>query len=318
VDATGDGTHGFAVVAVDAAGNRSDPDSRSIRVDTVAPAPVDPAQPEPAAFSFTATEDGGSFECRLDGPSGDGTFSPCTSPKAYPDLAAGDYRFTLRTLDAAGNQADAPAKTFSIAATPTATVTPTPTEAPAPAAEAAATPVPTPQAGQSVVVRPSSGKILVRRPGSTEFVEIERSSGVPLGSEIDARKGKVVLTAESVDGKPVERATFYAGLFVVQQSGAYIEVTLSEELAACKKKAASAAAAKAKTRKLWGDGKGKFRTKGQYSAATVRGTKWLVEDSCDGTLTRVAQGVVSVRDAPKRKTVLLRAGRSYLAKPPKK
>ena len=33
---------------------------------------------------------------------------------------------------------------------------------------------------------------------------------------------------------------------------------------------------------------GKFRTSGKYSAATVRGTKWLVQDSCAGTLTRVA------------------------------
>ena len=28
--------------------------------------------------------------------------------------------------------------------------------------------------------------------------------------------------------------------------------------------------------KLWGSGKGKFRTTGKYSAATVRGTIWLV------------------------------------------
>ena len=142
--------------------------------------------------------------------------------------------------------------------------TPAPPRRPLPVAP----PTPTPQAGETVVVRPSSGKILVRRPGSTEFVEITRSSAIPLGSEIDARKGRVVLTAEPVDGKPVERATFYAGLFIVRQVGGYVELTLSEELAPCKKKQASAAAAKPKSRKLWGDGKGKFRTKGQYSSAT--------------------------------------------------
>ena len=68
---------------------------------------------------------------------------------------------------------------------------------------------------------------------------------------------------------------------------------------------------KPKSRKLWGDGKGKFRTKGKYSAATVRGTKWLVQDTCTSTLTRVTQGVVSVRDNVKRKTITLRAGKSY-------
>ena len=40
------------------------------------------------------------------------------------------------------------------------------------------------------------------------------------------------------------------------------------------------AAAKKKKRRLWGDGSGKFRTKGKHSAATVVGTKWLVEDKC--------------------------------------
>ena len=35
---------------------------------------------------------------------------------------------------------------------------------------------------------------------------------------------------------------------------------------------ASAAAKKPKTRKLWGNGKGKCRTRGQYGAATIRGT----------------------------------------------
>ena len=33
------------------------------------------------------------------------------------------------------------------------------------------------------------------------------------------------------------------------------------------------AAKKKKSRKLWGEGKGKFRTTGQFSSATVRGTQ---------------------------------------------
>ena len=65
------------------------------------------------------------------------------------------------------------------------------------------------------------------------------------------------------------------------------DLTLSQPLAPCGKKKAGAAAKKPKTRKLWGDGSGSFRTRGQYSAATVRGTRWLVQDSCAGTLTKV-------------------------------
>ena len=48
----------------------------------------------------------------------------------------------------------------------------------------------------------------------------------------------------------------------------------------------------------------------------MRGTKWLVSDSCAGTLTRVARGVVTVRDLVKHKTIRVRAGKRYLARPP--
>ena len=66
--------------------------------------------------------------------------------------------------------------------------------------------------------------------------------------------------------------------------------------------------------KLWGSGKGKFRTNGKYSSATVRGTIWLVQDRCDGTLTKVKRGTVQVRDFKRKKTVTVKAGHSYLAR----
>ena len=44
------------------------------------------------------------------------------------------------------------------------------------------------------------------------------------------------------------------------------------------------------------------------------GTRWLVEDRCTSTLTRVAKGRVSVRDFVKKKTVTVRAGKQYVAK----
>ena len=59
---------------------------------------------------------------------------------------------------------------------------------------------------------------------------------------------------------------------------------------------------------LWGNGKGKFRTNGKYSAATVRGTIWLVQDRCEGTLTKVRRGTVAVRDFKRKKTVTVKAG----------
>jgi hypothetical protein len=111
-----------------------------------------------------------------------------------------------------------------------------------------------------------------------------------------------------------QTARFYDGIFKLTASGSTIDLTLTEALAPCGTKA-GAAAKKPKTRKLWGDGSGSFRTRGQYSAATVRGTKWLTQDSCAGTLTRVTKGVVAVRDNVRKRTIVLRAGKRYLAKP---
>jgi len=68
-------------------------------------------------------------------------------------------------------------------------------------------------------------------------------------------------------------------------------------------------------RKLWGQDKGgRFRTHGRNSVATVRGTRWVTTDTCAGTRTTVTEGAVAVRDLRRRKTVVVRAGRSYLAR----
>jgi hypothetical protein len=76
----------------------------------------------------------------------------------------------------------------------------------------------------------------------------------------------------------------------------------------------SLAAKGAPVRRLWGKGKGRFRTRGRYSSGTVRGTSWLTEDFCDGTRTRVFVGVVRIFDFVTKKTVIVKAGQSYFAK----
>ena len=47
----------------------------------------------------------------------------------------------------------------------------------------------------------------------------------------------------------------------------------------------------------------------------MRGTKWLVQDTCTTTLTRVAQGVVEVEDFAKKKKVLVKKGKRYTRAP---
>jgi hypothetical protein len=164
-----------------------------------------------------------------------------------------------------------------------------------------------PVARKSVAARALSGTVLVKVAGSSKFVSLDPSV-IKNGAEVDARKGVVEITRS--DGGV---AKFYDGIFKLSDSGGVTTLTLSEKLTGCSKKAL-AAAKKPKTRKLWGDGKGKFRTKGQFSAATIRGTKWLVTDTCTSTTTKVTEGVVNVVAPPRKRTIVLRKGKSYTAR----
>ena len=75
------------------------------------------------------------------------------------------------------------------------------------------------------------------------------------------------------------------------------------------KAGASALAREAKgkrrvVRRLWGKDKhARFRTHGRDSVATVRGTRWVTTDRCDGTLTKVSEGKVLVRDLRRSRSV---------------
>jgi hypothetical protein len=202
-------------------------------------------------------------------------------------------------LAVAGGTDPSPGAT-PLPATPTPTVTPTP--------------VPTPQYGRSAVATPSGGTVRVRVPGSNRYVVLSTTTTIPFGSLLDTRHGRIQLSSQPKPGAAPQQATFYDGLFKLTQTRGITTLTLVEALAPCPKHAA-AAAKRPKTRRLWGNGSGSFRTQGRYSAATVRGTKWLVQDSCSGTLTRVAKGVVTVRDSVRRRTIVVRAGHHYLARP---
>ena len=149
-------------------------------------------------------------------------------------------------------------------------------------------------------------------PGSNRFVTLTEGRQLPIGTIVDATKGSVTIEAAGN-----QFAKFYDGIFKIGQGkGAkpLTTLTLVEKLSCPSSGKASAAAKGKKKRRLWGDGKGRFQTKGKHSAATVVGTKWLVEDRCKSTLTKVAKGRVSVRDFVLKKTVIVRAGKQYVAK----
>ncbi|HYI17080.1 MAG TPA: hypothetical protein VD836_00150 [Solirubrobacteraceae bacterium] len=162
-----------------------------------------------------------------------------------------------------------------------------------------------PEQGRSVVLEPVSGDVEVRPEGSTRYRDLTGRRRHRVGVTVDAQEGAVRLIV-SRGGGAVSKAVFSEGKFTVTQERGddpLVTLTLTGPSYADVCDGASAARKRRqRVRRLWGDGKGSFRTSGRYSAATVRGTRWLTEDRCDGTVTRVVRGSVEVddflRDAP--------------------
>ena len=111
-DDLGDGSHSFAVRAVDAAGNvDASPatfawtaDGTPPRTTLAAARPSDPSTVDTASFRFSAGE-GATFQCQLNRRA----FAACASPQSYDGLAEGSHTFRVRAVDAAGNADASPA-----------------------------------------------------------------------------------------------------------------------------------------------------------------------------------------------------------------
>jgi alpha-tubulin suppressor-like RCC1 family protein len=198
---------------------------------------------------------------------------------------------------------------------------------------------PPPVFAKSVDAAPVSGVVLIKLPpGATlagqlapafaapaagdGFVPLTQARQIPVGSQLDTTHGVIALRSATTRAGEIQSGQFRSGLFQVLQSRGQNGLTnlrLIDGGHVCKtagRRASIAGAPKLSKRVidlLRANVKGKFRTSGHYAAATVRGTAWDMIDRCDGTLTVVHRGVVSVRDLRRRKTVTVRAGHSYLA-----
>jgi hypothetical protein len=214
--------------------------------------------------------------------------------------------------------------TFTTAPAPVAAPSPAPPPAAAPAPAAAAGPT----LGQTVGVAPVKGSVTVKVPGAATYTPLGGGATVPVGAVLDTRKGTVQLTT-AVEGGATQTATFHSGVFEVRQPAngrGLTDIVLRGPALSCPRvsrsgkataRAAAAQTKKSKKRKrqLWARDKGgRFRTHGKNSVATVRGTSWVTTDTCAGTRTTVREGAVSVRDTHRHRTVLVRAGKSYLAR----
>ncbi len=161
------------------------------------------------------------------------------------------------------------------------------------------------------------------------FVPLTEARQIPVGSILETTHGVVGITTAttaSPKGK-LQSGDFGAGIFKLLQGRrqkGLTELDIINNLNArqvCttlgkKARIASTHLSSKVLGQLNSSGHGHFTARGQDSAATVRGTVWSVKNQCDGTLTHVKRGVVTVRDFSRRKTITLFTGQSYLARGP--
>jgi len=195
-----------------------------------------------------------------------------------------------------------------------------------------------PTLGKTANATPVSGLVLVKLRGGHGFIPLTEARQLPLGSEVDARKGTLEIVVATAKKRHTQEARLSGAVFSIGQVKAGRDKGLTTfalkenafpgapSYAACTagkraQTAMSAPVARAAKRNskvlqllTASDNHGSFRTAGRYSAATVLGTQWVTADRCDGTLTAVRRGKVSVLDFHTHKTISLHAGQRFLAK----
>jgi Ca2+-binding RTX toxin-like protein len=187
-----------------------------------------------------------------------------------------------------------------------------------------------PALGRRVAVQPRATSLGLGLPAARRLVPLLDHVNVPVRSRIDSSAGPVKVTSSAGISRRKRRSgVFSGGLFRILQARRGRQRGITElrmsgaSFKGCRPRRGSAAETAARRlsrrtiRRLRGRAKGRFRTRGRYSAATVRGKKWVMTDRCDGTLTRVTRGRVAVRDFRRKRTILVSPGKRYLARAPR-
>jgi hypothetical protein len=184
---------------------------------------------------------------------------------------------------------------------------------------------PKPTLGKSVMLTLVSGTVRYIAPGQS-LKTLTDTVIVPNGTKVDATNGVVKVTVVRDGSGALDSVAAWDGAFTaaqgVEKGGRGLTTfTLSDAFNVPASKGAIAAstafAAKKKHHSLWVNGKGNFKTRGKRASAIIRGTQWLTEETDAGTKVSVERGAVAVRDFANHKTVLVKSGQSYTAKPRK-
>jgi hypothetical protein len=169
--------------------------------------------------------------------------------------------------------------------------------------------------GKSVVIEAVSGRVLYRTPDQRQAARLLAATAVPIGTVVDATRGVVRITAaDDAGGSSV--GTFHDAIFQIRQGADGVaELALrGGRFPQCEGGCTSAVRRKGTVRRLWGSASGRFRTRGQYASATIRGTNWLVEDHPGDTLVKLRRGSALVRDFVLDRDVIVNEGETYVAR----
>jgi hypothetical protein len=213
---------------------------------------------------------------------------------------------------------------------------------------------PLPRFGATVNVAPVSGLVLIRaqslRPSRVSqaakvmageaFLPLTESRQIPIEAQIDARAGALRLVVAGAQRPHTEQAIVSGGGFWLAQTpqavgagpttvslldgglpgaATYGSCPTNTIPPASDAHARTAQSSSAVLQTLHAqDQVGTFATRGRYSITSVSspGTVWDTVDRCDGTLTIVSRGTVTVSDLQHGTINIVHAGQRYLAQAP--
>ena len=181
---------------------------------------------------------------------------------------------------------------------------------------------PPPVLGEDIDATPAGG--LVRVLIARTLVPLTEARRLPAGTEFDTRQGSVRVTAAGFkrSAHTMQTGSFGGAVFKLSQSDerstrGVVGVSLADSAVAgaptyigCKKRSTKV------LQTLHANVSGHFQVRGRNSVGTATSGQWATSDRCDGTLTVVHRGSISVTAAALRTAIAVRAGQSYLATPP--
>ena len=200
-----------------------------------------------------------------------------------------------------------------------------------------------PQVGETAVVKLLSGDVFVKLPVTSKlgfdgmrapfqdsgFVPLKGVASVPVGSTVDARKGELQVQSAANGYAAANRkarkteARIRAGMFAIKQARlkkkAKKSARISTDIGLVTPAGAATACAASKSskgvvRSLSVVAKGVLRTLAGAATSTATNATFIATDRCDGSLTQVGKGKVSVAIKGRKKPVTVRAGQAYFVK----